>query len=526
MVKRLFTVGDRVESYRIQRFIARGLTTEVYLATHTGTGQVVALKCRGAGGPGPQAPSEAEFRAELRRLMGLCGLNVPAVLDGGVTGGVRWLATDFAAGTPLKIGPRYSVVETLAVALTILEALEGAHRQRGVVHGDLHPESLLDESGDAPVVVGIGCAALFGLNQDSVRDVPLYRAPEQVSGSGPVDVRSDIYSMGMILYAMLAQRPPFDDERGVSPRKGDLLALAERGGHELLTPLTAIRGAEAEPVWGIVKRAVHHDPAKRFQSWWELRSVIASAAMKCLSTTSAERAVALDALSEMHERQGTGKLTRYVIEAAEREEQPDSGRMLRLVEPLDPDEPEEARAILEDLLSLAVAWDAVSAGGSSGAGPSSEARPLKIVPAPPDVPAPEPTPCDTIPSPPCISEAPPATETEPPPSSSSSPTLPPPPSASPTPPSASPAPVKPEPSSAMSRLLRGGWSTFLVPLAIALLLVVIAVLLRAATDGLLHARLHTLAPMLPQELRPIVLLPSTRSACQRPCAARRSGLRL
>src|SRR5688572_29170435 len=100
MPENLFRIGNRIDQYRITGYLARGLTTETYLAFDEDANAQVALKCRDprrsrkASLSESESESEAKFRAKLDGLVGLSGTCIPTVRAGGVTGGIQWLVTD------------------------------------------------------------------------------------------------------------------------------------------------------------------------------------------------------------------------------------------------------------------------------------------------------------------------------------------------------------------------------------------------------------------------------------------------
>lgn len=325
--KLLFRPGERLDRYRIRRLLGRGAVAETYLAVQDGVGGgEVALQCLNPARAGRSALSEASFSVELERMRAIKAPNVPRVHDGGVSSGVYWLATEYVKGKLQKVGPPLAYVEALAVALAVTEALGVAYKQRGVIHGDLRPESILIGD-DSTAVLGVGCAALFGLDVEAARRTPLYRAPEQLTGRSPVDVRSDIYSLGLLLYALLAGRPPFVDAWGASPSGDALLALAKRGDASLLVPLTVLRGPSAKLAWEIVEHTVRVDPKDRFPSWSALMPEIGGAALACLDESPSERLLAQEVLLEQSRREGTMEQAQYIL-AQQREgaeEAPPSG---------------------------------------------------------------------------------------------------------------------------------------------------------------------------------------------------------
>lgn len=257
--------GDTLARYRIERLLARK-TTEVYTALSCSTGARVIIRCLDLQRRGHTAPGDATFYRELGKLLAIRDPRFPAVLDGGVQGNIRWIAEEQIEAPPQRLRsvelPLYT--EALSTVFTMAEALGKARSRHDVAHGDLRLESILE--GADVVVLGLGCAALFGVARKAITSAPLYRAPEQLDGAVVLDARADIYSAGMILYALLAGRPPFATLSRAMPSAEDALIMAERGG-ALLTPLPLVRGRGAEDAWQLIQKATARDPRERYASW-------------------------------------------------------------------------------------------------------------------------------------------------------------------------------------------------------------------------------------------------------------------
>lgn len=292
--------GDTLGQYRIERLLSRS-TTEKYAAISRATGARVVIKCLDPARGGRATPDDATFHRELRKLMAIKDPRLPAVLDGDSQGGVRWIAEELVEGTTTELRKDNPLLYTYAVAtvFSIANALQLALSEHSVLHGDLRLESVL--AGTTNVrVLGIGCAALFGVARGAVTSAPLYRAPEQLEGFGALDVRADIYSAGMLLYALLAGRPPFATLSGAMPSMDEALVMAERGG-TLLTPLPVLRGNNAEDAWQIIQKATARDPGQRYASWEAFSADLVTLATNVLERDPKERKVANAVLLEAGE---------------------------------------------------------------------------------------------------------------------------------------------------------------------------------------------------------------------------------
>jgi hypothetical protein len=186
----------------------------VYLAHDTTLDRKVAIKvCRSRQGKEPHG--DERFLREARAAAGLLHEGICRVLDFGVLDGIPYLTMDFIDGRPLsnllKTGHPLEQAQAATFVRQVALALEVAHRH-GVIHRDLKPSNImLDEQG-RPNVVDFGLARR---EQDQTLTAkgfavgtPAYMSPEQVDGL-PVDQRTDIYSLGVILYELLTGRRPF-----------------------------------------------------------------------------------------------------------------------------------------------------------------------------------------------------------------------------------------------------------------------------------------------------------------------------
>jgi serine/threonine-protein kinase len=161
--------------------------------------------------------------------------------------------------------------QALTIAGDIAEALEYAHGQ-GVVHRDIRPENILLESGHA-LVSDFGIVSVLetaGGEQLSVSGVALghpgYSSPEQAMGEGPPDGRSDIYSLGCVLYEMLAGEPPFTGATAT--------AVLARQLSDEVRPIRTVRAEVPGELEQAVMRALAKRPEERFSTAGEFREAL------------------------------------------------------------------------------------------------------------------------------------------------------------------------------------------------------------------------------------------------------------
>ncbi|MDC0668282.1 serine/threonine-protein kinase [Nannocystis radixulma] len=199
--------------YRIDALAGRGGMGAVYRAVDVLVGDVVALKVLGRA----VTPKQLEgFRREVRLARRISHPNVARTHDMGEHDGVPFLIMEFVEGTTLQDLLRGdSTADGLAparaarIALSVCEALTAAHAA-GVVHRDLKPANILLEVEGRVVLTDFGIARPLddGQHTQGLLGTPVYMAPEQVAGA-PVDARTDLYAVGLVLFEMLTGRLPF-----------------------------------------------------------------------------------------------------------------------------------------------------------------------------------------------------------------------------------------------------------------------------------------------------------------------------
>ena len=208
--------------YRIEREVGTGRMSTVYVAEDQRHGRRVAVKMLR-----PDATirhADVRFMRETKLLAQLRHRNIVPLYDSGYVAGRLYYVSSFVEGESLRtrlerVGP-LPVGEAVAIARDVAEALEYAHR-RGVIHRDVKPENIL-LSEDHALVADFGFAKTIGaLSATPVTTVgtpgpgtPRYMSPEQCVGNQEVDARTDVYSLGVVLYEMLTGRVPHADEKG------------------------------------------------------------------------------------------------------------------------------------------------------------------------------------------------------------------------------------------------------------------------------------------------------------------------
>ncbi|MBI3723285.1 protein kinase, partial [bacterium] len=211
--------GRSLHCYRIEAELGRGGMGVVYRAFHTGLKRIVALKVLLSGA---LATDEAKrrFHREAEAAGALRHPNIVSVLDVGEHDGRHYLTMEFIEGIPLSKHlrtPTESLRSLLVLFAHICDAVHHAHT-RGVIHRDLKPDNVLVDASGEPHILDFGIAKrIDGTTQNltaegNVLGTLRYMPPEQAGGRiHEVDVRSDVYALGSILYEVVTRgETPFD----------------------------------------------------------------------------------------------------------------------------------------------------------------------------------------------------------------------------------------------------------------------------------------------------------------------------
>ena len=271
--------GMQFDQYLIEKHLARGGMADVYLARDVSLNRQVAIKILlDALAQDPQFI--LRFQREARAVARLDHPGIVQVYSTGVTsqgqpyiamqyisgGSLRDLLRDWAAQN--KVAP---AAQALAVAHHLASALNVAH-QAGIVHRDLKPSNVLIRSDGMPVLVDLGIAAMRGSDRltqtGALMGTPHYMSPEQVKGA-PLDGRSDIYSLGVILYEMLAGIRPFEADESI--------AILHKHVYEAPVPLEQLRGGLTPQTLQLVNICLEKEPDGRYQNAGELLAAIDAA---------------------------------------------------------------------------------------------------------------------------------------------------------------------------------------------------------------------------------------------------------
>ncbi|MBA3317194.1 MAG: protein kinase, partial [Gemmatimonadales bacterium] len=249
--------------YPIGRELGRGGMATVYLAQDLRHDRAVALKVLHpdlAASLGPE-----RFLREIRITAQLQHPHILPVLDSGEVSGLLWYTMPYVEGETLRQRiareKQLPIDDALLIARQVAGALGHAH-SRGIVHRDIKPENILLDGAGA-IVADFGIArAVTVAGGDKLTatglsiGTPAYMSPEQAAGSHDVDGRSDLYSLGCVLYEMLAGQPPF-----TAPTAQGLLA---RHAVDPVPSLRTVRATVPPGVERVITTALAKVPADRF----------------------------------------------------------------------------------------------------------------------------------------------------------------------------------------------------------------------------------------------------------------------
>jgi serine/threonine-protein kinase len=251
---------EQLGPYQLVKRLGRGGMGTVYEGVHTETGDRAAVKVLAA----PlvdDAGFRERFDVEIEALRKLNHPGIVSLIGHGETQGQAFYVMELVEGANLEQelarGRRFDWREVVHVGLAVCRALRHAH-DRGIIHRDIKPGNLLFAADGSVKLSDFGIARLFGAGRvtgpGSVLGTVEYMAPEQAQGI-PMDARADLYSLGCVLYTMLARRPPYQ-----AATLAEMLALHRSAQPE---PIARLASDVPEELQSIIAHLLQHDPGQR-----------------------------------------------------------------------------------------------------------------------------------------------------------------------------------------------------------------------------------------------------------------------
>jgi serine/threonine-protein kinase len=262
------------DRYRIERELGQGGMATVYLAEDLKHKRKVALKVLK---PELAAVLGAErFVQEITTTASLQHPHILALFDSGTAEGFLYYVMPYIEGETLRDKlnreTQLGVDEAVKIATEVADALDYAHRH-GVIHRDIKPENILLHDGrpmvaDFGIALAVSAAAGGRMTETGLSlGTPHYMSPEQATAEKEITARSDVYSLGSVLYEMLAGQPP---HHGGSAQQIIMKIIAEDA-----QPVTSLRKSVPPNVAAAVGKSLEKLPADRFQSAQAFRAALA-----------------------------------------------------------------------------------------------------------------------------------------------------------------------------------------------------------------------------------------------------------
>jgi beta-lactam-binding protein with PASTA domain/tRNA A-37 threonylcarbamoyl transferase component Bud32 len=256
--------------YRVEEELGRGGMARVFRGTDTVLGRPVAIKILA-----PQFAEDANFVTRFRReAQAAARLNNPHVVgvyDTGSDDGIHFIVMEYVEAKTLADflagGSRILPDRAIELAESVCEALAVAHAA-GIVHRDVKPANIMVARDGSVKVTDFGIARLT-TSADTVAQTAAvlgtasYLSPEQAQGQ-PVDQRSDLYSLGAVLYEMVAGQPPFSGDTAV--------AVASKHVLEQPVPPSQLNPDVSPELDAVIMKALAKNPANRYQTAQEFRA--------------------------------------------------------------------------------------------------------------------------------------------------------------------------------------------------------------------------------------------------------------
>lgn len=300
--------GRQLGDYQILRRLGRGGMADVYLAEQGSLSRQVAFKVLKAALASDEAYVR-RFRQEATAAANVSHANIVQIYDINCIEGVHYIAQEYVKGQNLKqLLSRQASIDARLTLHILRQVAAALHRagQKGVVHRDIKPENIMIAATGEVKVTDFGLARVVQNGDMHLTQVgitmgtPLYMSPEQVEGK-PADQRSDLYSLGVTCYHMLAGHPPFSGETPLAIAVQHLKAAPQpleelrpdvppglcRAVHKLMAKLPGERYANAAELLGELRTLQLPDGDEDFpqESWAAIEMEIAGRELAPMAAT-------------------------------------------------------------------------------------------------------------------------------------------------------------------------------------------------------------------------------------------------
>jgi len=299
-------IGRTLGQYEIRQELGRGGMATVYKAYQPSLGRYVAIKVL----PPYHAEAEtfiARFDREARAVARLEHPHILPIYDFGREGDLSYIVTKYVEGGTLKdyLGQPFDLQRATSIVSQVASALDYAHDQ-GIIHRDVKPSNVLLDHGEWALLTDFGLAKMAGVSARITGSgvgigTPAYMSPEQGQGL-EVDRRSDVYSLGVILYEMLTGRTPYEADSPLSVMV-----------QHITKPLPSPR--EANPaipvaVERVIIKALVKDPAYRYARAGDLAVALQDAVSKSKEVSQAKASPSAETVTKATTPSSTREQTR------------------------------------------------------------------------------------------------------------------------------------------------------------------------------------------------------------------------
>lgn len=256
--------GRLLGNYELIDVIGRGGMGVVYRASQRSPRRVVALKVIHSGSLASDEERQ-RFRNEARAAATLDHPGIVPIIEAGHHEGLDFFAMRLVDGPTLcqfVDDGGTSAKDAAEMIRDVAAAVDAAH-QRGIVHRDIKPDNIMIDGGGRPLVLDFGLARIADdpavTRSGQILGTPHYMSPQQASGVVAIDHRTDIYSLGAVLYAILAGRPPHGNDGGTAE-------VLRRVLQDEPPPVVSVARGVPLSLARICQTAMHYNPDLRYQS--------------------------------------------------------------------------------------------------------------------------------------------------------------------------------------------------------------------------------------------------------------------